>query len=95
MNLPEDQAKAELQNPLGSPPNMNVIKAYLLWRVRVGVSRLQGAKTIAQSTLKKELEQLLRIVKLSNNHDYDRKEKVELKQACSRSSTFLTLTNFR
>ena len=82
VDLPAAVAKAELENPLSSPPSLNMIKAYLMWRVKVARARLQESKAIAQSIVKKELEQLLRIVKLSTKHEYNKKQTTELKQVC-------------
>jgi gluconate kinase len=81
-HLPAEAAKAEAANPLKSHPNINWIRAYLTWRSRTAQSRLDGATQVAVSTLKKEYQQLLRIIRLSTGHIYDRKEDLVMKSVC-------------
>jgi hypothetical protein len=76
-HLPPAVAQAEIESPFQTHPPLNYIKAYLSWRAKVAQSRVSDR--LAFSTLQKELQQLLRIVKLATGHVYDNKDKVLLK----------------
>ncbi|KAF2023073.1 hypothetical protein EK21DRAFT_95211 [Setomelanomma holmii] len=75
-HLPQATAQAEIEKPLHSPPSLTWLKAYLSWRVRVAQARLDDR--IALTTMKKKLQQVLRIVRLSTGHVYDTATQAQL-----------------
>jgi hypothetical protein len=87
--LPPSVALAELAHPLKSPPPLNWIKAYLGWRGKTAQARV-GSK-IAETTMRKELQQLLRFVKLGANHTYNMPEINELKSVSFQPYTRVVL----
>ncbi|PVH90190.1 hypothetical protein DM02DRAFT_578226, partial [Periconia macrospinosa] len=78
IHLPPPFKEAEMAEPFQSPPSLNFIKAYMLWRVRTAQARI--TEKISIHSLQKEFQQFRRTVNLANNHSYTTKEVLEIKQ---------------
>ena len=80
--LKSPDRETQLEKPLENDVPLHMIKAYLLWRVKVGKGRIEG-KAITVQTLRKEFQQIARQIARQTDKVWSVKELADIREVIS------------